>query len=156
MINRNEFKASYDRLGLNQNDVASRIGVNPTTLQRKLNGTSDFNRNEIQLLKSGLKLSVDQVVNIFLPMTCIYARINSKKEIYKWVERSKRMANLSTRFNSIDNEKVFPAISEAVGRWLRIQNRGLLRSGKPGFLPRLFLFYPSGLFSVLFDSILGK
>lgn len=65
MINRNEFKASYDRLGLNQNDVASMIGVNPTTLQRKLNGTSDFNRNEIQLLKSGLKLSVDQVVNIF-------------------------------------------------------------------------------------------
>ena len=65
VINRNEFKASYDRLGLNQNDVASMIGVNPTTLQRKLNGTSDFNRNEIQLLKSGLKLSVDQVVNIF-------------------------------------------------------------------------------------------
>lgn len=25
------------------------------------------------------------------------------------------MANLSTRFNSINNEKVFPAISEAVG-----------------------------------------
>lgn len=48
-------------------------------------------------------------------MTCIYARTDSKKEIYKWVERSKRMANLSTRFNSINNKKVFPAISEAIG-----------------------------------------
>ena len=79
MINRNEFKASYDRLGLNQSDVASMIGVNPATLQRKLNGTSDFNRNEIQLLKSGLKLSIDQVIAIFLLMTCVYARLKGTK-----------------------------------------------------------------------------
>lgn len=81
MINRNEFKASYDRLGLNQSDVASMIGVNPATLQRKLNGTSDFNRNEIQLLKSGLKLSIDQVIAIFFADDLRICKIKGNKII---------------------------------------------------------------------------
>lgn len=46
-------------------DVASAIGINEATLYRKVNGTSDFTRNEIQIIKQFLDLTSDEVESIF-------------------------------------------------------------------------------------------
>ena len=46
--------------------LAREIGVNPSTLHRKLNGESDFDRPEIIAVKSRLNLSVEDVNSIFL------------------------------------------------------------------------------------------
>ncbi|MBC8529803.1 hypothetical protein H8699_10230 [Christensenellaceae bacterium NSJ-44] len=50
------------------------------------------------------------------------------------------MANLSTRFNSIDNEKVFPAISEAVGALVADTEPWAIKKWKAGvFAPAFFI-----------------
>lgn len=41
------------------------LGINVSTLSRKLNGESDFTRNEIVLSKIALKLSADDIDTIF-------------------------------------------------------------------------------------------
>lgn len=50
---------------LTLNDLASFLGVDLSTLYRKLNGSSDFTRIEIQNISSYLKLSSDEVFDIF-------------------------------------------------------------------------------------------
>ena len=50
---------------LTLNDLASFLGVDLSTLYRKLNGSSDFTRIEIQNISSFLKLSSDEVFDIF-------------------------------------------------------------------------------------------
>lgn len=65
MFNKNKFKARIVEAGFNMEYVAKSIGVNAATLYRKMNGTSDFTRTEIQKLQKVLSLDVEKVVEIF-------------------------------------------------------------------------------------------
>ena len=65
MFMANRFKAKLAELNKSMSEIATVIGVNQATLYRKINGTSDFTRNEIQLIRHALSLTVDEVDNIF-------------------------------------------------------------------------------------------
>lgn len=45
--------------------VSTMLEINPATLTRKMNGESDFTRNEVQRLKKFLELSVIDADKIF-------------------------------------------------------------------------------------------
>lgn len=65
VFNKNLFRAKCVEKGVTLEQVAGIIGVNQSTLYRKMNGKSDFTRNEIQLFRSEMGLSCDDVQNIF-------------------------------------------------------------------------------------------
>lgn len=61
----NLFKAKLKEMNKSVPDIAAVIGVNQATLHRKMNGTSDFTRNEIQLMRYALGLTDEEMKNIF-------------------------------------------------------------------------------------------
>lgn len=63
MFDKQKFRAILILSGKSISDVAKYLGINEATLYRKMNGTSDFYRNEIQLL-------------------CDYLNIENPKEIF--------------------------------------------------------------------------
>lgn len=65
MFRKNLFLAMLKEKDLTQGDAAKIIGVTPTSLYRKMNGISDFTRNEIQLFRSSLDLTSETVDAIF-------------------------------------------------------------------------------------------
>lgn len=65
MFMANLFKAKLAELNKSVSEIASIIGVNQATLHRKMNGTSDFTRNEIQLIRHALSLTNNEVCSIF-------------------------------------------------------------------------------------------
>lgn len=65
MFNRDLFRAKYIEHGMNSDDVARIMGINPATLYRKMGGISDFTRNEIQLFRAALQLSPKETDAIF-------------------------------------------------------------------------------------------
>lgn len=65
MFDKNHFQSKYVEHGLNSADIAKIMGINPATLSRKVNGESDFTRNEIQLFRSALELTADEIDYIF-------------------------------------------------------------------------------------------
>lgn len=50
MFDKNKFKAQLLLKNKTVNEIADLLGVNVTTLYRKMSGESDFYRNEIHLL----------------------------------------------------------------------------------------------------------
>lgn len=54
-----------EKNGKTKDSVAAMLGLNPATLYRKLNGTSDFTRLEIQTLRFAFCLSAEDVDKIF-------------------------------------------------------------------------------------------
>lgn len=65
MFDRNKFRAKIIENGLTTEQVAERLNISVATLYRKMNGTSDFTRNEIQRLKEMLYLDVHTANAIF-------------------------------------------------------------------------------------------
>ena len=65
MFRANLFKAKLAENDMNIKRLSDILGINEATLYRKMNGTSDFTRNEIQTIKLVLRLSIDDVENIF-------------------------------------------------------------------------------------------
>ena len=65
MFMANLFKAKLAELNKSVSEIAVIIGVNQATLHRKMNGKSDFTRNEIQLIRHALSLTNNEVCNIF-------------------------------------------------------------------------------------------
>lgn len=65
MFNKNMFKAKVAENGVTTKKVAEILGINETTLYRKMSGESDFTRNEIQLFKKTFGLSSGDVDAIF-------------------------------------------------------------------------------------------
>lgn len=65
MFNRDLFRAKIVANGKTMKDAATAIGCSEASLSRKVNGTSDFTRNEIQLFRKAFGLSSEEVSLIF-------------------------------------------------------------------------------------------
>lgn len=65
MVNKRLLVSKLKDKNLTLEWLAGEIGVNPSTLHRKLNGESDFARPEIIVVKLRLNLSVEEVNSIF-------------------------------------------------------------------------------------------
>lgn len=65
MFKKELFRAKVIERGKTMRDAAIAIGCSEATLSRKINGISDFTRNEIQLFRQAFDLSVDDVEHIF-------------------------------------------------------------------------------------------
>jgi cyanate lyase len=61
----NLFKAKLAEKGVTLREIAFVMGCNEATLYRKMQGQSDFTRNEIQLIKQKLELTNEDVEVIF-------------------------------------------------------------------------------------------
>ena len=65
MFQKNEFRAEVVRAGISFEKVAKVLGINHVSLYRKMNGTSDFYRWEIEKIIHLLNLSKGDVFRIF-------------------------------------------------------------------------------------------
>lgn len=65
MFDRKLFRSKVVASGLTLEAVAKEIGINPSTLDRKMSGVSDFTRNEMQTLRKILGLSAAEFDGIF-------------------------------------------------------------------------------------------
>lgn len=65
MIDKALFKYYVIRAGKTMESLASYLGINPSTLHRKLIGESDFYRSEIRLIANYLNLTPKEVNAIF-------------------------------------------------------------------------------------------
>lgn len=64
-MNQTEFKVAQIRAKLTVEEIAKKLGVNATTVYRKISGESDFTLSELKTLKRILGLSNDDVDRIF-------------------------------------------------------------------------------------------
>ncbi|MCI8332646.1 MAG: helix-turn-helix transcriptional regulator [Clostridiales bacterium] len=65
MFNDKLFKAKAIEKGISMEQIAKYLGINVATLYRKINGSSDFSRSEIQQIWVLLALSASEINNIF-------------------------------------------------------------------------------------------
>lgn len=65
MFKKDLFRAKVMECGKTMRDAAVAMGCSEATLSRKINGISDFTRNEIQLFRQAFNLSPDDVEHIF-------------------------------------------------------------------------------------------
>lgn len=65
MFNKQKFRACAMAAGMSIDDVAKSLRINVSTLYRKMNGSSDFTRTEIQKLQKILKLDLSMINEIF-------------------------------------------------------------------------------------------
>ena len=65
MFNKNKFRAKVIEKGFTMKQIAEVLYISEVTLYRKINGTSDFTRKEIQKLKEILKLDAKTTEEIF-------------------------------------------------------------------------------------------
>lgn len=65
MFNENKFRGKVAENRMTLTGVADKLGINAVTLNRKMNGQSDFTRAEIQELRSILCLDAHDVESIF-------------------------------------------------------------------------------------------
>lgn len=63
MFDTRKFKAQVILAGLTMKQVAAELGIDEATLYRKMNGTSDFYRRELQQLCNLLR--IDDPASIF-------------------------------------------------------------------------------------------
>ena len=67
MFNKNKFKAEVISAGKTYGDVANHLGINETTLYRKIARDGDFSRSEIQKICD--LLCIDNPAPIFFGQT---------------------------------------------------------------------------------------
>lgn len=65
MFDKNKFKYSVMVKGKNLKQIASMLNINNVTLWRKMNGESEFSREEIQVIKDALNLTQSEAFEIF-------------------------------------------------------------------------------------------
>lgn len=68
MINKKMLLEKLKEKDLTQDSFAAELGINPSTLFRKLTGGSDFTRAEIQITKKVLNLSLKEADEIFFKL----------------------------------------------------------------------------------------
>ncbi len=79
MFNKLKFKAAVIERGKTIADVAEYLKINESTLYRKINGTSEFSRDEIQNICIFLKL--DSPLEIFFANELTETQKNEKEMI---------------------------------------------------------------------------
>lgn len=65
MFDRNKFRAKIIESGLTIEKLANLLGINAATLYRKINGSSDFSRSEMQIIRQVLNMSPQAMDEIF-------------------------------------------------------------------------------------------
>lgn len=65
ILNVKKFRAVLILKGKTLNDISKLLNINIATLYRKLNGESDFYRNEIDAISKDLNLSLEEIEEIF-------------------------------------------------------------------------------------------
>lgn len=65
MFNVKAFNAMLAKHGKTRESVAELLGINSATLYRKINGISDFTRQEIQTIRYAFRLNGEELDNIF-------------------------------------------------------------------------------------------
>ena len=65
MFQKTELKIALVRRNMTFEELANKVGIAPATLHRKMSGTSDFYRDEIEQIRVVLNLSQEEVLNIF-------------------------------------------------------------------------------------------
>lgn len=65
MLNVKKFRSILILKGKTIKNIAELLNINVTTLYRKLNGESDFYRSEIDSIAKYLKLTLEEVEEIF-------------------------------------------------------------------------------------------
>lgn len=65
MFRLNLFNAKLAACEVSKAEIAATIGCNESTLYRKINGQSDFTRNEIQMMRQKLNLTAEEMESIF-------------------------------------------------------------------------------------------
>ena len=60
-----ELKVECVRKNITLEKLASQIGIDNSTLYRKIKGQSDFSRNELQMIREILSLDNDKFLSIF-------------------------------------------------------------------------------------------
>lgn len=65
MANSVELRVECLKNNISLDTLAARIGVNTSTLYRKIKGESEFNRNELQIIKDTLSLNDERFIAIF-------------------------------------------------------------------------------------------
>lgn len=65
MFDEKQFRIKLISAGFTVKDIAKVVGINETTLYRKIKGITDFSRNEMSIIKTFLKLNSDEFEKIF-------------------------------------------------------------------------------------------
>lgn len=65
MFNANKLRGVMAEKGCSAEKLAGALGINPSTLSRKMSGISEFTRSEIQIAAAFLKLSARDIQSIF-------------------------------------------------------------------------------------------
>ena len=65
MFDSRKFRAALIMKGLSVEGLAKELGINASTLYRKINGISDFSRNEIQRIREIANFSSAELYAIF-------------------------------------------------------------------------------------------
>ena len=77
MFNKNEFNAQLARRGVKKNELAKVLGIEYTTLYRKVEENGKFTREEMAKIID--YLGIEDPVSIFLP-----TKLRNKKRRCKW------------------------------------------------------------------------
>ena len=65
MFNKQQFKAKMVLADKTMRDMATAMGINEATLNRKINGHSEFTRDEIQAYRNTLGLNAEDIDAVF-------------------------------------------------------------------------------------------
>ena len=79
MFNRTKFKALLIMKGKTMQNIADLLGINQATLYRKVNGSSDFFRCEIELICKCLE--IDDPKDIFFTQDITETQNHQRKEL---------------------------------------------------------------------------
>lgn len=64
-MNKNKFKYFVAEKGLTIKEVAEKMNMNQSTISRKLNGISDFTRDEILQYQKIVDISDEELMSVF-------------------------------------------------------------------------------------------
>lgn len=68
MYNDKLLKAKIVEKGKSRSDLASVLGIDISTLSKKLNGTAEWKRSEMQIIRSFLALTIEESEAIFFAL----------------------------------------------------------------------------------------
>lgn len=67
-MNFNKLRAKFAERGTTQKEVAKKIGINSGTFSKKMNGVTEFTRDEIAMISMVLGLSKDELNDVFFDL----------------------------------------------------------------------------------------